>query len=41
MASIDESGLTAAKIDDMPINGRLRRVLLAAASGATEPLPCG
>jgi hypothetical protein len=34
MATIDESGLTAGKIRDRPINGRLRRVLLAAAAAA-------
>ena len=34
MATIDESGLTAGKIRDRPINGRLRRVLLAAAADA-------
>ena len=33
-ARIDESALTAAQIRDMPINARLRRVLLAAASEA-------
>jgi peptidoglycan hydrolase-like protein with peptidoglycan-binding domain len=34
MARIDESGLTSAKIRDRPINGKLRRVLLAAAADA-------
>ena len=40
MARIDESGLTAAKIRDMPINGRLRGVLLAAAADAGVDVVC-
>jgi hypothetical protein len=40
MARIDESGLTAAKIRDMPVNGRLRRVLLAAAADAGVDVVC-
>jgi hypothetical protein len=40
MARIDESALSPAKIRDMPINGKLRRVLLAAAAGAGVDVVC-